>query len=245
MTLEGKVALVTGAARGIGASIAERFAEEGARVVVNYRSSKEKADALVSRVEEGGGEARALKADVSRLEEVKTLIKQTVETFGRLDMLVNNAGWAEFKPLADITPEHVRKHLDLNVTGLIFATQHAAKHMTAGGRVINISSVAAKGGPGGAVYGATKAAVNALTKTFAKELGPKGVTVNAVAPGAVETDLYVEVGLEGRKDAVIAETPLGRVGQPKDVASAVLFLASEEGSWITGEILQVSGGRAM
>lgn len=245
MKLMGKVALITGASRGIGAAVAERFAAEGAKVAVNYRSSVAKANEVVGRIRAAGGEARAFQADMSDLDATQRLVSETVDAFGQLDILVNNAGRAEFRGLADITPEHVRQHLDLNVTGLIFATQHAVKRMGEGGRIVNLSSIAARGGPGGGVYGATKAAVNTLTKSFAKELGPKGITVNAVAPGAVETDMYVEVGLAERKSAIEAETPLGRVGVPGDVASAVLFLASEEASWVTGEIFQVSGGRWM
>lgn len=245
MKLKGKVALVTGASRGIGAGIAERLAKDGAKVVVNYQANKEKADAVVSSIEAQGGEARAMKADLSSLEEIEALVEQTVETFEQLDILVNNAGWADFKGLFDITPEHVQRQLDLNVTGLIFVTQYAASHMQEGGRIINISSISAKGGNGGGVYGATKAAVNALTKSFAAELGPKDITVNAIAPGVIETDLYVEAGLDKLKDAIIAATPLGRTGQPSDIAGVAAFLASDDASWMTGEIVQNSGGRLM
>ena len=245
MTLKGKVALVTGASRGIGAGIAQRLAKDGAKVIVNYQTSQEKADGLVATIKAGGGEARAVKADMSNLEEIKVLVEQTIATFGQLDILVNNAGWADFKGLFEITPEHVQKQLDLNVTGLVFATQYAAAHMQEGGRIINISSISAKGGNGGGVYGATKAAVNALTKSFAAELGPKGITVNAIAPGVIETDLYFEAGLDQLKDAIIASTPLGRTGQPSDIAGVAAFLASDDASWMTGEVVQNSGGRLM
>lgn len=243
--LAGRTALVTGASRGIGAGIAERLAAEGAKVAVNYRSNEAKANELVARIEAEGGEALALKADVGELAEVETLVRRAVDAFGGLDILVNNAGWADFKPLGEITEDHIHKLLNLNVTSLIFAAQHAVKHMKGGGRIINISSVAAKGGANIGVYGAAKAAVIALTKSFAAELGPRGVTVNSVAPGAIHTDLYVESGLSQLEEAIIQDTPLGRIGTPFDVAEAVAFLASEGAGWITGEVVQVSGGRAM
>ncbi|MEM8859015.1 MAG: 3-oxoacyl-ACP reductase family protein [Chloroflexota bacterium] len=245
MKLQGKVALITGASRGIGASIAKRFAAEGAKVVVNYRSSSEKAAALVNEIAALGGTATAIQADISKPADVKNLVDQTVQAFNQVDILVNNAGWGALKPLSEITFDLIKSHFDLNVVGLIFATQQAAQHMPSGGRIINISSIAAKGGPTGGVYSASKAAVNALTKSFAGDLGPQGITVNAIAPGATVTDLYDEVGLADHEEAIIADTPLGRVGQPEDIAGAALFLASEDASFITGEILQVSGGRAM
>ena len=174
MKLTGKVALVTGASRGIGAAIAKRFAAEGAKVIVNYRSSEDKANALVQEITGASGEAAAIRADVSQLADVSDLISQAVDTYNGLDILVNNAGRAEFSPLAEITPEHVRKHFDLNVTGLIFTTQEAVRHMGEGGRIINMSSIAAKAGPSSGVYGATKAAVNALHQVLCRRVRAAG-----------------------------------------------------------------------
>lgn len=245
MKLAGKVAVITGASRGIGAAIAKCFAANGAKVVVNYRTNQEAADAVVSDIIERGGDAIAIIGDVSKATNVEALMAETHQAFGRVDILVNNAGWAKLQPLEHIETDAIEAQLATNVTGLILTTQAAAAVMQKGGRVINVSSIAAKGGAGGSVYGATKAAANALTKCYAAELGPRGITVNAVAPAAVETDLYFEVGLDQNQERSLAETPLGRIGDVEDVARAALFFASDDAAWITGEILHVSGGKSM
>lgn len=245
MKLQNKVAIVTGGSRGIGASIAKEFASQGAKVVVNYLNSQEKADAIVADIIEQGGLAVAVQADVSQLSGIDYLVKQACETFGGIDILVNNAGWATLERLQDITIDDTKKQFELNVFGPIFLTQKVSAIMQTGSVIINISSIAAKGGAGGSIYCATKAAINTLTKCYAAELGEKGIRVNAIAPGAVETDLYIEAGLFKREDEIIGQTPLKRLGQPHDISSLALFLASEDSSWITGEVIQISGGRFM
>jgi len=245
MRLTGKVAVITGASRGIGAAIAKQFASEGARIVVNYRSNRIAADEVVQAIRDNGGHAISVRADVSSQSDVIELVEAAVHAFGRIDILVNNAGWAKLQSLEELDVSAIDQQLAINVKGLILATQAVAKKMTDGGRVINISSIAAKGTPGGSVYSATKAAANALTKSHAFELGQRGITVNAVAPAAVETDLYFEVGLDENHESSLAATPLGRIGNVDDVARAALFFASDDAGWITGEILQVSGGKAM
>jgi 3-oxoacyl-[acyl-carrier protein] reductase len=244
--LSGKVALVTGASKGIGATIARQLATEGAAVVVNYSSSKEGADRVVGEINGSGGKAIALQANVSRPAEVQRLFADAKKAFGRLDILVNNAGIYEFVALEEITPEHFHKHFDLNVLGLLLASQEAVKLFgNAGGTIVNISSVVATlTPPTGAVYNATKAAVDAITKTLAKELGPRKIRVNAVNPGMVETEGTHSAGItesDFRKHTE-AQTPLGRIGQPRDIAPAVVFLASPDSDWITGETLTISGG---
>ena len=244
--LDGKVALVTGASKGIGASIAQHLAAEGASVVVNYASSREGADRVAREIAGKGGRAVAVQADLSKEADVRRLFAETKKAFGRLDVLVNNAGVYEFAPLESITVEHYRRQFDLNVLGLILATQEAAKLFgDAGGSVINISSVVATAAPPNtAVYSATKAAVDAVTRALAKELGPKKVRVNAINPGMVETEGAHALGIpdsEFRKQ-VEGQTPLGRIGQPKDIAPAAVFLASDDSAWITGETLHIAGG---
>ena len=244
--LQGKVAVVTGASKGIGASIAEHLAAEGAAIVVNYSSSKAGADRVVEAIKKKGGQALAVQADLSKPADVKSLFAETKKAFDKVDILVNNAGIYEFAPLEAITPEHFHKHFDLNVLGLLLATQEAVKHFgSAGGAIVNISSVAADAAPPTtSVYSATKAAVNAITRSLAQELGPRKIRVNAVNPGMVETEGTHSAGItesDFRKQAE-AQTPLGRIGQPKDVAPAVVFLASPDSSWITGETLYISGG---
>jgi 3-oxoacyl-[acyl-carrier protein] reductase len=244
--LEGKVAVVTGASKGIGAEIARQLATEGAAVVVNYASSKAGADKVVADITAKGGKAVAVKADVSKPEEIKTLFAEAKKAFGRLDILINNAGIYEFSPLDDITPEHFHKQYNLNVLGLILATQEAVRHFGPnGGSVVNISSVVATlAPPNAAVYSGTKAAVDAVTKSLAKELGAKKVRVNSVNPGMVETEGTHSQGItesEMRKQ-IEAQTPLGRIGKVDDIAPAVVFLASEDAKWITGETLFISGG---
>jgi 3-oxoacyl-[acyl-carrier protein] reductase len=242
--LTGKVAVVTGASKGIGAAIARHLARAGASVVVNYSSSREGAERVVQAVEKEGGKAVAVGANLSRPEEVAHLFEETKKAFGRLDILVNNAGIYDFAPLEGITPEHFHKHFDLNVLGLILATQHAAALFgPEGGSIINVSSVAGTHPMAGAtVYSATKAAVDAFTKGLAQELGGRKIRVNSINPGPVATE-----GTSGFSDGEMFEsfakkTPLGRIGQPDDIARAVLFLAGDDSGWITGEVLHASGG---
>jgi 3-oxoacyl-[acyl-carrier protein] reductase len=244
--LSGKVAIVTGASKGIGASIALHLAKEGASVAVNYSSSKEGADRVVEEIVQNGGKAIAIQGDMTKQKDITSLLDQTIKTYGKLDILVNNAGVYEFNPLENVTTENFHKMFDLNVLGLLLATKEAVKHFgSSGGNVINISSVASTAGIANAsVYSATKAAVDAITKTLAKELGPKKIRVNSVNPGMVETEGVATAGFlesDFRKQ-IEKETPLGRIGKPKDVAPAVVFLATDDASWITGETLYISGG---
>ncbi len=244
--LAGKVAVVTGASKGIGAEIAEQLAAEGASVVVNYSSSKAGADAVVQRIAQKDGRAVAVQADLSKPEDIRRLFAESKKAFGKIDVLVNNAGIYEFGPLAEITPEHFHKQFNVNVLGLLLATQEAVKHFgPEGGSVVNIGSVVATSAPPTtSVYSATKAAVNAITKALAAELGPRKIRVNALNPGMVETEGVQASGLLGSEfhKGAVAQTPLGRIGQPQDIAPAVVFLASQESGWITGETLYISGG---
>lgn len=244
--LSGKVAVVTGASKGIGAAIAQQLAADGAAVVVNYASSKAGADKVVAAIGDHGGKAVAVQADVSEEADIRRLFADAKRAFGRIDILVNNAGIYEFSPLEAVTAEHFHKQFNLNVLGLLLATQEAVKHIgPEGGSVVNISSVAATAGlPGSSVYGATKASVDLITKTLANELGPRKIRVNAVNPGMVETEGVHAAGLsEGDfRRQVEQQTPLGRIGQPRDIAPAVSFLASDDASWITGEMLRIAGG---
>jgi 3-oxoacyl-[acyl-carrier protein] reductase len=244
--LKGKVAIVTGASKGIGAAIAEHLAAEGAAVVVNYASSKAGAEAVIKHITQKDGKAIAVQADVAKPEDIQRLFAETKKAFGKLDILVNNAGIYEFAPLEKVTPEHFHKQFNLNVLGLLLATQEAVKHFgPAGGSIVNISSVPARQAPAtGSVYSATKAAVNAITNSLAKELGSRKIRVNAINPGMVETEGTHSAGItesDFRKQ-IEAQTPLGRIGQPEDIAPAAVFLASPESSWITGETLYISGG---
>lgn len=244
--LQGQVAVVTGASKGIGAAIAEHLAAAGAAVVVNYASSKAGADAIVKRITQKDGKAMAVQADVSKAEDIRRLFAETKRAFGKLDILVNNAGIYEFAPLEAITAEHFHKHFDLNVLGLLLTTQEAVKHFgPSGGSIINLSSFAATSAPPTtSVYSATKAAVNAITRSLAQELGPRKIRVNAISPGVVETEGLHAAGIPGSdfQKQMEAQTPLGRISRPQDVAPAVVFLASSESAWITGENLYVSGG---
>ena len=244
--LAGKVAVVTGASKGIGASIARQLAAEGAAVVVNYASSKSGADQVVSEITRNGGRAVAVQADVSKKAEIDRLFAETKTAFGRLDILVNNAGIYEFAPLEQVTEDHFHRQFNLNVLGLVLATQEAVKQFGPdGGSVINVSSVASTlAPPGGSIYSATKGAVDTVTKSLAKELGPRKIRVNAINPGMIETEGVHAAGFIGgdfHKNAV-AQTPLGRIGQPDDVATVATFLASPDSGWITGETVQVAGG---
>jgi len=244
--LTGKVAVVTGASKGIGASIALHLAAEGASVAVNYSSSKAGADRVVAEITAAGGKAIAVGADVSKPADIQRLFAETKKAFGGLDILVNNAGIYEFAPLAEINAEHFHKQFNLNVLGLLLTTQEAVKHMgPAGGSIINISSVAATlAPPTASVYSATKASVNAITKSLAAELGSRQIRVNAINPGMVETEGLHGAGISESdfRKQIEAATPLGRIGQPKDIAPAAVFLASADSSWITGETLYISGG---
>ena len=243
----GKVAIVTGASKGIGAGIAKALGAAGASVVVNYASSKKGADEVVAAIERAGGKALAVKADMAKKSEIENLFAETKRAFGRLDVLVNNAGTYEFLPLENITEDHFHKHFNLNVLGLILASQQAARHFgSTGGSIINISSVASSKAPANtSVYSASKAAVDAVTKALAKELGPRNIRVNSINPGVTETEgVHAVEGFLDGSDAKewLANTPLGRIGEPGDIAPAVAFLASEDSAWITGEVIKVSGG---
>lgn len=243
--LKGKVAVVTGASKGIGAAVAKALAAEGASVVVNYASSKQGADAVVAEIGKAGGKAVAVKGDVSKAAEAKAIVDAAVEHFGRLDVLVNNSGVYEFKPLEDITEEHFRQEFDINVLGLLLTTQAAAKHLGEGGSIVNIGSLVTRiSPPASAVYTGTKGAVDAITGVLARELGPRGIRVNTVSPGMVETEGTHAAGFIGSEFAAnaAAQTPLGRIGQPQDIASIVTFLASDDSHWLTGEQLYASGG---
>jgi 3-oxoacyl-[acyl-carrier protein] reductase len=242
--LKGKVAVVTGASKGIGAAIAQELASGGASVIVNYASSAGPAEEVVAGIKAGGGKAKAVRADVSKPAEAKQLMDAAVSEFQRLDILVNNAGVYDFLPLPQITETHFDRMFNLNVKGLLFATQAAVAAMgDSGGSIINIGSVASVlAPPGASVYTATKGALDALTRSLAAELAPK-ILVNAVLPGPVDTE-----GNRGMADAeqvnamLLARMPLGRLGQPRDVAAMVAFLVSPDASWITGQIIQVAGG---
>ena len=244
--LTGKVALVTGASKGIGASIARELAAAGASVVVNYASSKSGAEKVVAEITAAGGKAVAIQADVAKSAEITRLLAETKAAFGRLDILVNNAGVYEFEPLGSITPEHFHRHFDINVLGLLLTTQEAVKLFPeTGGSVINIGSVASSiTPPATAVYTGTKGAVDAITGVLAKELAPRHIRVNSLNPGMVETEGTQSQGItEGDFRAQVeAVTPLGRIGLPHDIAPAVAFLASDESSWISGETLRIAGG---
>ena len=244
--LAGKVAVVTGASKGIGASIAKHLAAEGAAVVVNYASSKTGADEVVSEINRNGGKAIAVKADVAKKADIDHLFAETKKAFGKADILVNNAGVYEFLPLEQVTEEHFHKQFNLNVLGLVLTTQEAVRQFGPnGGSVINISSVASTAAPpNGSIYSATKGAVDTVTKSLAKELGPRKIRVNAINPGMVETEGVHSAGIMGSdfEKSMVAQTPLGRVGQPQDIGSVAVFLASEDSGWITGETLHVAGG---
>ena len=244
--LAGKVAVVTGASKGIGAGIAKGLAAEGAAVVVNYASSKEGADRVVSEITGSGGKAIAVQGDVSKAADVRRIFAETKTAFGQLDILVNNAGIYQFAALEEITEEQFHRQFNTNVLGLLLATQEAAQHFGAeGGSVINIGSSASTLTPAAtAVYTATKGAVDAVTHVLAKELGPKKIRVNSINPGVVETEGVHAIGIIGSdfQKNFEAQTPLGRIGQPEDIAPIAVFLASSDSGWLTGETLLASGG---
>jgi 3-oxoacyl-[acyl-carrier protein] reductase len=243
--LTGKVAVVTGASKGIGAAIAKSFAAEGAAVVVNYASSKEGADAVVSSITKAGGKAIAVKGDVSKAAEAQGIIDAAIKNYGRLDVLVNNSGVYGFAPLEQITEEHFHKHFNVNVLGLLLTTQAAVKHLGEGSSIINIGSVVSRiTPPGSSVYTGTKGAVDAITGVLSRELGPKKIRVNALNPGMVETEGTHSAGFIGSdfEKEHINQVPLGRIGQPEDIAKVAVFLASDESGWLTGEQLLAGGG---
>jgi 3-oxoacyl-[acyl-carrier protein] reductase len=244
-SLSGKVAIVTGAARGIGRAIAERLAQDEASVVVNYAHSADKAQAIVASIENRGGKALAVQADMSQVADVRYLFQETVAYFGRLDILVNNAGIGKFTPLAEVTEEEFDTILALNTRGVCFALQEAARRMADGGRIINISSsITVSAFVGTAVTAGSKAAVEQFTLAAAKELGKRGITANTVLPGATGTEGFDQTAPPEMKGKVAHMSPLGRMGQPKDIADVIAFLASEQARWLTGQHIRATGGLA-
>jgi len=244
-TLAGKVAIVTGASKGIGASIAKSLAAQGAAVVVNYTSSPAGADAVVDHITQAGGKALAVRADVSRQADVQALVDAATNKYGRLDILVNNSGVYAFQPISEITEAEFHREFNTNVLGLLLTTQAAVKHMSEGASIINISSAVTRLTPAAsAIYSGTKGAVDAITGVLAKELGPRRIRVNAVNPGIVQTEGTHSAGFIGSdfEKALIAQTPLGRSGRPDDIADIVVFLASDQARWITGEQIVAAGG---
>lgn len=244
--LKGKVAVVTGASKGIGAAIAKELAAAGAAVVVNYATSKKDADRVVAEITNKEGKAIAVQGDVSKPAEVRRLFGETKKAFGNLDVLVNNAGVYAFAPLEAVTEQDFHRMFNTNVLGLLLATQEAVSHFgPSGGSVINIGSVASVTTlPATSVYTATKGAVDTITRVLAKELGPKKIRVNSINPGLVETEGVHALGILGtdfEKQAIV-DTPLARIGQPRDIAPVAVFLASAESEWLTGEIVSASGG---
>ncbi|WP_304192350.1 glucose 1-dehydrogenase [Phenylobacterium aquaticum] len=243
--LAGKVAVVTGASKGIGAAIAKALAAQGAAVVVNYAASQAGADIVVAAITAAGGQAIAVQGDVAKSAEAQAIIAAAITAFGRLDILVNNAGVYEFSPIADITEDQFRRMFDTNVLGVLLTTQAAVKHLGEGASIINIgSAVTTLNPPDSTIYTGTKGAVDAITGVLAMELGPKRIRVNTISPGIVETEGSHAAGFMGspfEADAV-AQTPLGRVGQPDDIADVAVFLASDASRWLSGERLSASGG---
>ena len=243
--LEGKVAVVTGASKGIGAGIAKALADEGAAVVVNYSSSKQDADRVVADITGRGGKAVAVQGNVSKQADIERLFSETKKAYGRLDILVNNAGVYEFAPLESVTEELFHKQFNVNVLGLLLTTKEAVKHMGPGGSVINIGSVASSlRMPNSTVYAASKAAVDAITGVLSKELGPRHIRVNSINPGMIETEGTHAGGLVGSDFQKTVETlaPLGRMGQPDDIWPTAVYLASSDSKYVSGETLAVSGG---
>ena len=241
--LEGKVAIITGSSRGIGRVVAEQLADLGARVVINYSSSPQKAEEVVEGIIQKGGKAIALHADLSKLSDVKELFAKTINEFGKVDILINNAGLMITKPLTDVTEEDFDKQFAVNVKGTFFACQQAMKHMENNGRIVNFStSVTGQMFPAYSVYAGTKGAVEQFTRQLAKEFGSKQITINAVAPGPVNTELFnigkTEQQIEGMKKM----NAFGRIGEPEDISNVIEFLVSDKSQWITGQTLRVNGG---
>jgi 3-oxoacyl-[acyl-carrier protein] reductase len=243
--LKGKVALVTGASKGIGAAIAKSLAAEGASVAVNYSLSKAGADTTVAEIVAAGGKAVAVQGDVSKAVNAQTIVDSTVKQFGRLDILVNNSGVYEFAPIESVTEESFHRLFNTNVLGLLLTTQAAAKHLGEGSSIINVGSVVSRlTPPGSAVYTATKGAVDAITGVLSRELAGRKIRVNSLNPGMVETEGSHTAGIIGSEfeKSTVAQTPLGRVGQPEDIAAVAVFLASDDSHWLTGEQLLAGGG---
>ena len=244
--LNGRIAIVTGGSKGIGAAVARQLAAAGAAVVVNYAGSRSGAESVVSDITAAGGKALAVQADVAKPEDVQRLVAQTVKAFGAPDILVNNAGVYAFAPLEEVTPEFFHRQFNTNVLGLLLVSQETAKHFSAkGGSIINISSVVTQLNlPGSTVYAGTKAAVDTITRVLAKELGGRKIRVNSINPGMIETEGARAQGIIGSdfEKQVVSQTPLGRVGQPDDVATVAVFLASEDSGWISGETIIAAGG---
>jgi 3-oxoacyl-[acyl-carrier protein] reductase len=244
--LEGKVAIVTGASKGIGAGIAKAFGEAGAAVSVNYASSKAGADHVVAEITGKGGKAVAIKGDVSKAVDVQQLFDETKKAFGPVDVLVNNAGVFKFEPLEAVTEDEFHREFNTNVLGSILTIQEAVKGFESnGGSVINISSIASTNPtPNSLVYAATKSALDSITRVLARELGPRKIRINTIAPGGVETEGIHRIGIIGSdiEKQMVSNTPLGRFGQPEDIARVAVFLASEDAGWVTGERITVSGG---
>ncbi|MEC0210099.1 SDR family oxidoreductase [Paenibacillus ehimensis] len=243
MSLNGKVAIVTGASRGIGRQMAIQLARSGAKVAVNYSSSRGKADEVVMTIEQFGGQAAAIQADVSKVSEVEALFSETLERFGRVDILVNNAGILENNAITDVTEEIFDRHFAINVKGTYFACQQAMKHMAKGGTIVNFStSVSGAMLPTYSVYAATKGAVEQLTRQLAKEFGPKDIVINCIAPGQVSTDLFLNGKSPELVDSFRRMNAFGRLGEPEDIANALELLVSDKARWITGQTIRVNGG---
>ena len=243
--LEGKVAVVTGASKGIGAAIAKSLAAEGASVVVNYVSSRSGAETVVESITSAGGKAVAVSGDVSKAADAESIVNSAVQNFGRLDILVNNSGVYEFSPIEEVTEEEFHRQYNVNVLGLLLTTKAAVRHLREGGNVINISSaVSSLTPPNSAIYSGTKGAVDAITSVLSKELGPRKIRVNSINPGIVETEGTHSAGFIGSdfEKEIITQTPLGRKGQPDDIASVAVFLASDDSHWLTGEQIKAAGG---
>jgi 3-oxoacyl-[acyl-carrier protein] reductase len=243
--LKGKVAVVTGASKGIGAAIAKSLAAEGASVVVNYASSKSGAKTVVDSITAAGGKAVAVGGDVSKASEAQGIIDAAIKNYGRLDVLVNNSGVYEFSPIEGVTEDQFHRMFNINVLGLLLTTQAALKHIGAGGSIINVGSVVSRvTPPASSVYTGTKGAVDAITGVLARELGPKKIRVNTLNPGMVETEGVTSAGYLGTdfEKSLVAQTPLGRIGQPGDIASIAVFLASDDSGWLTGEQILAGGG---
>jgi 3-oxoacyl-[acyl-carrier protein] reductase len=243
--LAGKVAVVTGASKGIGAGIARALAAEGASVIVNYASSKDGGETVVASIRKAGGKAIAVGGDVSKAADARGIVDAAITNYGRLDILVNNSGVYEFAPIEAVTEDQFHRMFNINVLGLILTTQAAVKHMSAGASIINIGSGASRvTPPATAVYTASKGAVDAITGVLSKELGPKGIRVNSLNPGPVETEGAHSAGVIGSdfEKALISQTPLGRTGQPSDIAAVAVFLASDDAGWVTGELINAGGG---